>query len=504
MGAFIDVFKILLSPLSLVTRSLGFLIKVLGVVAALVLGPIAAALVILFPFIGAVLLATGGVILFGAAVLGVGTILGSFVAIMTFAATSNSAFGVTLRNLTNTFPLLSVVTNRATAAYGLFQPAVRQATKVLTLFLTPGLTAATRMASMRKLGAELSIVFTTMKKSLFAMTGALLASAKAMLFKFAVDAKSFVLQKLLNVTWLKATVRLIRMKVATVASVIVTKSLVAADKALVALGFLKNLQIKKTIALLTIQNARNKLNLIWTKAQGVATFLLTQAKLLFGSVQVASNAALATNTVLTKANVVALAAQKLGWVTSIPIIGTWIAGLFGASAANVVATGTTIGLAGALTFLETVAFPIIVILLAIAAVVLLIIGAFKILGKIISAISSGIGSFFGSIGGFFGAEGGIVTKPTLSIIGESGPEAVVPLNQAPGARPLGGGGGGGSTGTGGGGGGGAGGGVVAPRIVVPITLELNGIEMARIVKEIMTEDLVRNFNTPSGSLRGAE
>jgi len=48
MGAFIDVFKILLSPLSLVTRSLGFLIKVLGVVAALVLGPIAAALVILF------------------------------------------------------------------------------------------------------------------------------------------------------------------------------------------------------------------------------------------------------------------------------------------------------------------------------------------------------------------------------------------------------------------------------------------------------------------------
>lgn len=35
-----------------------------------------------------------------------------------------------------------------------------------------------------------------------------------------------------------------------------------------------------------------------------------------------------------------------------------------------------------------------------------------------------------------GATGGIVTKPTMALIGEAGPEAVVPLNQAPGASPL--------------------------------------------------------------------
>ena len=46
---------------------------------------------------------------------------------------------------------------------------------------------------------------------------------------------------------------------------------------------------------------------------------------------------------------------------------------------------------------------------------------------------------------FFGATGGIVTQPTLAMIGEAGPEAVVPLSSAPGASPLGdlGGGGGG-------------------------------------------------------------
>jgi hypothetical protein len=43
---------------------------------------------------------------------------------------------------------------------------------------------------------------------------------------------------------------------------------------------------------------------------------------------------------------------------------------------------------------------------------------------------------------FRGATGGIVTRPTLAVIGEAGPEAVVPLNRAPGASPLPGGGGG--------------------------------------------------------------
>lgn len=42
-----------------------------------------------------------------------------------------------------------------------------------------------------------------------------------------------------------------------------------------------------------------------------------------------------------------------------------------------------------------------------------------------------------------GATGGIVTRPTLALIGEAGPEAVVPLNRTPGSSPLPGGMGGG-------------------------------------------------------------
>jgi TP901 family phage tail tape measure protein len=38
--------------------------------------------------------------------------------------------------------------------------------------------------------------------------------------------------------------------------------------------------------------------------------------------------------------------------------------------------------------------------------------------------------------GFIGATGGIVTRPTMALIGEAGPEAVVPLSSAPGASPL--------------------------------------------------------------------
>ena len=37
-----------------------------------------------------------------------------------------------------------------------------------------------------------------------------------------------------------------------------------------------------------------------------------------------------------------------------------------------------------------------------------------------------------------GATGGIVTRPTLAVIGEAGPEAVIPLNRTPGSSPLGG------------------------------------------------------------------
>jgi TP901 family phage tail tape measure protein len=49
---------------------------------------------------------------------------------------------------------------------------------------------------------------------------------------------------------------------------------------------------------------------------------------------------------------------------------------------------------------------------------------------------------------YIGASGGVVTQPTWALIGEAGPEAVVPLDTAPGASPL-------STGSGMGGGGSA-------------------------------------------------
>jgi len=57
-----------------------------------------------------------------------------------------------------------------------------------------------------------------------------------------------------------------------------------------------------------------------------------------------------------------------------------------------------------------------------------------------SAVGGGIGGAFSRVksafGAPFGAEGAIVTRPTFSLIGEAGPEAVVPLHRMPGARPL--------------------------------------------------------------------
>jgi hypothetical protein len=47
-----------------------------------------------------------------------------------------------------------------------------------------------------------------------------------------------------------------------------------------------------------------------------------------------------------------------------------------------------------------------------------------------------------SAGMGFGATGGVVSQPTLALIGEAGPEMVVPLSSMPGASPLGGMGGG--------------------------------------------------------------
>ncbi len=83
----------------------------------------------------------------------------------------------------------------------------------------------------------------------------------------------------------------------------------------------------------------------------------------------------------------------------------------------------------------------------------------------------------------FGATGGIVTQPTMALIGEAGPEAVVPLSQMPGASPLGGVGGGGGTTT--------------------INITVNGVSGEDVVNAIQNE--TRNRGTalfPSnGSLR---
>ena len=57
----------------------------------------------------------------------------------------------------------------------------------------------------------------------------------------------------------------------------------------------------------------------------------------------------------------------------------------------------------------------------------------------VGGIASGVGGAIKGLFGF-GAAGGIVTQPTLAMIGEAGPEAVVPLNRMPGASPLPGGG----------------------------------------------------------------
>lgn len=48
-----------------------------------------------------------------------------------------------------------------------------------------------------------------------------------------------------------------------------------------------------------------------------------------------------------------------------------------------------------------------------------------------SSISSGLSSATSAVGDFFGfAEGGIVTKPVAGLVGEAGPEAIIPLSQA--------------------------------------------------------------------------
>ena len=58
-------------------------------------------------------------------------------------------------------------------------------------------------------------------------------------------------------------------------------------------------------------------------------------------------------------------------------------------------------------------------------------------GGVLGTIVGAIGHAIGWVGGLFGGQhGAIVTKPTFTMIGEAGPEAIVPLSTAPGASPL--------------------------------------------------------------------
>jgi hypothetical protein len=51
--------------------------------------------------------------------------------------------------------------------------------------------------------------------------------------------------------------------------------------------------------------------------------------------------------------------------------------------------------------------------------------------KAVSSVGSAIGGALGGVGKALGlAEGGVVTQPTLAVVGESGPEAVIPLDES--------------------------------------------------------------------------
>lgn len=53
------------------------------------------------------------------------------------------------------------------------------------------------------------------------------------------------------------------------------------------------------------------------------------------------------------------------------------------------------------------------------------------IGSVVPVVGNIVGGIIGGIAGLFGfAEGGIVTKPSLGIVGEAGPEAIIPLSKA--------------------------------------------------------------------------
>jgi hypothetical protein len=69
----------------------------------------------------------------------------------------------------------------------------------------------------------------------------------------------------------------------------------------------------------------------------------------------------------------------------------------------------------------------------------------RVTGQTVTRGGDGIGARATNLVSVAGATGGIVTRPTMALIGEAGPEAVIPLNTTPGSSPLPGGGLGGAT-----------------------------------------------------------
>jgi SLT domain-containing protein len=57
-------------------------------------------------------------------------------------------------------------------------------------------------------------------------------------------------------------------------------------------------------------------------------------------------------------------------------------------------------------------------------------------GQTVTRGGDGIGARATNLVSVAGATGGIVTRPTVALIGEAGPEAVIPLNKTPGSSPL--------------------------------------------------------------------
>jgi TP901 family phage tail tape measure protein len=125
----------------------------------------------------------------------------------------------------------------------------------------------------------------------------------------------------------------------------------------------------------------------------------------------------------------------------------------------------------------------------------------SVLGDIKSALNN-LPVIGGALKAMGLATGGLVTKPTLALVGESGPEVVVPLSQltaqfASGVAPL-----SSASVLSGGGGGSSAVSATASNLTVPITLQLDGQTLATIVAKYMGKGMRHQGLTTAGSNTG--